>query len=195
MRLTENPQPTALETTPASPPGLTPSPLTVAAFVVALLALAGSLYLSLGLGLKACPLCFYQRTFVMAVVGVLGLGLLTNAGRVAALSVLALPSTIAALSVAGFHVYLELSGRLECPAGLFGLGTAPQQSLAVLSVLAVLVAVDGFCSRPVRGGWLLGVCLGVAFAVAAVRSSPPLPPAPSQPYETPPDTCRPPFAA
>lgn len=52
------------------------------AFVVATIALAGSLLLSLVLGLKACPLCFYQRTFIMSLVGVLGIGLLTGAGRV-----------------------------------------------------------------------------------------------------------------
>ena len=45
--------------------------------LVALLALAGSLWLSIGLKLKACPLCFYQRTFVMGVVAVLGIGILT----------------------------------------------------------------------------------------------------------------------
>src|SRR5260370_8662109 len=46
-----------------------------AALLVALIALAGSLWLSMGMGLKACPLCFYQRTFVMAPVAVLVFGL------------------------------------------------------------------------------------------------------------------------
>src|SRR5262249_42769858 len=50
-----------------------------AAFGVAVLALVGSLALSLGLGLRACPLCFYQRTFVMGVMAVLGMGLLMGA--------------------------------------------------------------------------------------------------------------------
>ncbi|QDV35571.1 disulfide bond formation protein B [Tautonia plasticadhaerens] len=42
------------------------------ALAIAASMLVGSLYLSVGLGLKACPLCLYERTFVM---GVLGVGL------------------------------------------------------------------------------------------------------------------------
>ena len=45
-----------------------------AATGLALVGTAGSLYLSLGMGLKACPLCFYQRTFVMAALAVLLVG-------------------------------------------------------------------------------------------------------------------------
>jgi len=44
----------------------------------AALALIGSLWLSVGMGLKACPLCLYQRTFVMGVVAVLGIGVMTG---------------------------------------------------------------------------------------------------------------------
>ena len=40
--------------------------------LVALLALAGSLWLSIGMKLKLVPLRFYQCTFVMGVVAVLG---------------------------------------------------------------------------------------------------------------------------
>src|SRR5438128_91889 len=40
-----------------------PRPWLVLALVVSLAALGGSLALSLGLNLRACPLCFYQRTF------------------------------------------------------------------------------------------------------------------------------------
>ena len=43
---------------------------------------AGSLYLSLGLGLIACPLCFYQRTFAFAVLGVLILGRIHPSPRI-----------------------------------------------------------------------------------------------------------------
>ena len=39
---------------------------TVAALIAAAISVAGSLYLSLGMGLIACPLCFYQRTFAFA---------------------------------------------------------------------------------------------------------------------------------
>src|SRR5258708_5578102 len=110
--------------------------------LVALLALAGSLWLSIGMKLKACPLWFYQRTFVMGVVAVLGIGLLSGQRHRSGLELLALPLAVAGFGVAIFHEYLELTGKLECPAGVMGIGAAPQQSLAVLIVLLVLVAVD-----------------------------------------------------
>ena len=40
-----------------------------------------------------------------------------------------------------FHDYLELAGKLECPAGIMGIGTAPQQSLTVLTGLLALVVL------------------------------------------------------
>ena len=45
------------------------------ALAVSVAALAGSLYLSMGMKLKACPLCLYERTFMMGLVGVLLIGL------------------------------------------------------------------------------------------------------------------------
>src|SRR5262249_45325113 len=113
-------------------PAAASAALVWAPLLVALVALAGSLWLSIGMKLKACPLCFYQRTFVMGVVAVLGIGLLTEQRHRAVLNLLALPLVVAGLGVAAFHVYLEMTGKLECPAGVMGVGTAPQQSRAVL---------------------------------------------------------------
>ncbi len=164
--------------------GVAASGWTWAALLLSLVALAGSLWLSIGMKLKACPFCFYQRTFVMSVVAVLVIGLLTGQRHRAVLNRLALPLVVAALGVAGFHVYLEVTGKLECPAGVLGLGTAPQQSLAALSRQVGeqhLAAVGA------------GVVLGLLLAWAAVASSPPMPPAPTQAYTTPLDICRPPF--
>src|SRR6516225_5027695 len=110
-------------------------------FLVALVALAGSLWLSIGMKLKACPFCFYQRTFVMGMVAVLGIGLLTGPRHRVVVNLLALPLAVGVLGVAVFHVYLELTGKLECPVGVIGIGTAPQQSLIVLIVLFTLVVV------------------------------------------------------
>jgi disulfide bond formation protein DsbB len=93
--------------------------------LVALVALAGSLWLSVGMGLKACALCFYQRTFVMGVVAVLGIGLLTGVRHRVVLNLLAMPLAVAGVGVAAFHVFLELTGKLECPSGVLGIGTAP----------------------------------------------------------------------
>jgi hypothetical protein len=165
--------------------------------VVALVALAGSLWLSMGMKLKACPLCFYQRTFVMGVIAVLGVGLLTGPRHRAVLNVLTLPLVVGAFGVAVFHVYLELTGKLECPAGVLGIGTAPQQSLAVLIVLLALVAVgvarSGQVGEPHRAVAGAAVVLGLLLAWGAVASSPHMPPAPTQAYTTPLDICRPPF--
>src|SRR5919199_714734 len=105
---------------PSPEAGAVASPWLWAALAVALAGLAGSLFLSLGMGLKACPLCFYQRAFMMSLVAVLGMGLLTGAGQSGRLGLLSVPLATAGLGVALFHVSLELAGRLECPQGLFG---------------------------------------------------------------------------
>jgi hypothetical protein len=83
-----------------------------APFAIALLMLIGSLYLSIAMGLKACPLCLYQRTLVMGVVGVLGIGLMfrLSAGP-DSLGLLTLPLAVAGFGLAAFHVYLEQSAR------------------------------------------------------------------------------------
>jgi disulfide bond formation protein DsbB len=179
-------------------------------FLVAVVALLGSLWLSVGMdlkvgdqtwrigkGLKACPLCFYQRTFVMGVVAVLAVGLLTGPRHRGVLNLLTLPLVLGGLGVAVFHVYLELTGKLECPAGVLGLGTAPQQSLAALTVLLVLVGIG--LARSGRAGearWPAAVCgavLGLLLAVAALVSAPPMPPTPTKAYAPPFDMCRPPY--
>jgi disulfide bond formation protein DsbB len=91
--------------TPA--PGPRASRWAWAALAASAAGLAGSLSLSWGLALKACPLCFYQRAFVMGLVAVLGTGLLVRAARPERLSLLALPLAVAGLGVALFHVGLE----------------------------------------------------------------------------------------
>jgi disulfide bond formation protein DsbB len=181
----------------SSSPKAVPLSLVWPSLLVALLALAGSLWLSIGMKLKACPLCFYQRTFVMGVVAVLGIGVLTGRRHRAVLNLLALPLAVAGFGVAVFHEYLELTGKLECPAGVMGIGTAPQQSLAILIALLTLVAVGevrsgkvGEAHPPAEGA---AVVLGLLLAWAAVASSPPIPPAPVKAYSIPLDICRPPF--
>jgi disulfide bond formation protein DsbB len=180
-------------------PNSVPLSLVWPPFLVALVALAGSLWLSVGMGLKACPLCFYQRTFVMGVVAVLGIGVLAGQRHRGVLNLLALPLTVAGFGVAAFHVFLELTGKLECPAGVMGIGTSPQQSLAALSVLLVLV-VAGVVGSGKVGDFhplaaLAAVVLGVLLAWGSVVSSPPMPAAPTKAHETPLDICRPPFRA
>jgi disulfide bond formation protein DsbB len=181
----------------ASSQAAAPLSLVWPSLLVALAALAGSLWLSIGMKLKACPLCFYQRTFVMGVVAVLGIGVLTGQRHRAVLNLLALPLAVAGLGVAAFHVYLELTGKLECPAGVLGIGTSPQQSFVVLAVLLALIVVGVVRSGMVGEAHLpavgAAVVLGLLLAWSAVASSPPMPPTPTQAYTTPLDICRPPF--
>lgn len=138
-------------------------------------ACAGSLYLSLGLGLKACPLCFYQRTFAFALVAVLLVGL--SAGLRGKLNLLALPLAVAGLGVAAFHVSLVETGKLECPAGIAGLGTAPHQSLAafVLVLLPILYGVvvgsRAECLKPLP--LLIGLAVGGAAVYGSISANPP----------------------
>jgi disulfide bond formation protein DsbB len=175
---------------PVAPPTVpAPGEWAVVNFFVAILALAGSLYLSLGMGLKACPLCLYQRTFVMGVVGVLGVGLLAKVKPVGSLALLSLPLAVAGFTVGVFHVYLEYIGKLECPPGIGGMGSAPQQALVIQALLFLLLLVDAVRTRGLLPA-LGSVLLGAVFAVAAIRSAPPAPPTPYPPPAL--DGCRPP---
>jgi disulfide bond formation protein DsbB len=157
------------------------------AMLVSLAALAGSLYLTIGMNLKACPLCLYQRTFVMGVVAVLAVGLLIKDLRPGALSLLALPLAVGALVVAGWHEYLEQTGALECPHGVLGYGTAPQQSLVVLAALTALLILDQL--RPGRWLGVLATCvLGVLLAYGGIKSALPAIPNYNLPVDE--DMCR-----
>lgn len=172
----------------------------LAALLFAAVGVAGSLYLSLGRGLRACPLCFYQRSFVMATLAVLVVGAAADRTRTGLYCLVSLPLALAGWGVAAFHEYLVLTGVLECPKGLLGIGTAPAQSLAILTVVsAALVGgawpsrVDGKRRAVVFCG---SVVLGLLLAAGAIASSPPLPPAPTAPYDLakqPLDMCRPPY--
>jgi disulfide bond formation protein DsbB len=186
----------AFERTPASESRSAASVWTIAALLVALGGLAGSLYLSLGLGLRACPLCFYQRTFMMSVAAVLGVGLVFGAAGPARLGLLALPLALGGLGVAIFHVSLEMRGALECPAGVFGLGTAPQQSLAFFALLSLLLiaAMVAPQASPRAGAAELTAALvvGAGLAFASCVANPPPPPPPATADAQPRDICWPP---
>lgn len=174
-----------------------------AAITFAAIGTCGSVFLSIGLGLKACPLCFYQRSFVMAVLVVLGLGRFLEPSRPGLFSLLAVPLTWAGLGVAAFHEYLVLTEVLECPPALFGIGTAPAQSLAVFIAMTIAITAGAWCGRhesPRQRACtlFLAVMLGAVLEGACVKSSPPLPPVPTAAYDPvkqPLDTCRRPFDA
>ena len=167
--------------------------------LIAICCVAGSLasiWLSVGMNLKACPLCLYQRTFLLSATAVLLLGLTTEFRSSRALPLLALPLITGGLGVAAFHEYLELTGKLECPKGIFDLGTAPQQSLALFIIVLLLLLIsllrgDGANSLRIISGLILGLLL----AGATIKSAPPMPPTPTKAYDQPLDVCRPPYRA
>jgi disulfide bond formation protein DsbB len=177
-------------------------PFALIALLVSAGAVAGSLYLSLEMNLKACTLCFYQRAFACGLVGVLATGVLTFRDQGAKLCMVALPLAIAGLGVAGFHVWLGWTGwprqaadwYLACPAGIEGIGTAPQQSFAAFALLTavLLIGALGEVSASGRGGFalFLALVLGAGGAYASIAANPrmadpkPLP-------ATPLDTCQP----
>ncbi|MBI5761439.1 MAG: disulfide bond formation protein B [Planctomycetales bacterium] len=169
------------------------------ALLLAFVGTAGSLYLSLGMGLKACPLCFYQRTFAMVVLATLGIGLVVEPGRAGFLCLLSLPSAVAGLGVAAFHEYLVLTNVLECPQALLGFGTAPVQSLTLFATLAIIVSAgarSGRAESSRQSTTMLASAFGVGLLLAwlSVKSAPPIPPAPAAPYDSvkqPLDMCRP----
>ena len=148
------------------------------ALIAALAGSTGSVFLSLGLGLVACPLCFYQRSFMLGALGVL---VTTRLARdlvpAGAACLLVLPLVAGGLGVALFHVGLELTGRLECPDGIFGLGSAPAQSLGAFVLLATLLVPAAVAAGGARAALrtVAAVALGVLLAVASVASAPPLP--------------------
>jgi len=189
---------------PGIPVGLPPKPTsglsiwTWASLAIALATSAGSVWLSIGMKLKACPLCFYQRSFVLGIAVVLIMGIITRAYRGVALGLLVAPMAFGGLLVAGMHVTLEMTGKLECPEGVLGMGSAPLQSLIAFVLLSGLVATEA------TGGWtvwkslvplVVAGVLGLAIGQACLMSAPPLPPAPTKAYDSPPDICRPPFKA
>lgn len=193
----------ALENNSMSPAAKCATRWLLAATVVAAVGTFGSVLLSIGLGLKACPLCFYQRSFVMAELAVLVLGGSLERSRSGLICLLSVPLAFAGFGVAAFHEYLVLTGVLECPQALFGIGSAPAQSLAVFIALAATTCLGAWHGRheTQRQGpstLVSTALLGCLMAGACILSSPPLPPVPAAAYDAvkqPLDTCRRPFGA
>ena len=207
MQPTGRPAPQYLA--PPAPAGTSTIAWTVLALIAALVASLGSAALSLDLppvtigdqqvtltrNLKACPLCFYQRTFAFGTLGVLFIGLLTKARRTGAIGVIALPLAIAGVGIAGWHAWLEYDGKLECPKGLLEIGTAPQQSLAALGILTLLLLADSVRNTAGESYGvptvLMALILGGAMAFGCIKTMPPVATPPKEAYEKPPDGCRP----
>ena len=98
--------------------------------LVALVATAGSLYFSLGLGLVPCELCWYQRILMYPLVLVLGVAAIENRRRV---FLTALPLSALGTVVAAYHSWLQVSDTTgTCSVG--GGCSAIQYQVAGLSI-------------------------------------------------------------
>jgi hypothetical protein len=174
--MTDAPVPTA------SPPSDLKSLWLPLALIVSIVGVAGSLYLSLGMDLKACPLCFYQRAFIMSVAAILGFGLtLPNFPKVALTPLVLAPAT-AGTWIAIRHVLLDWTGVLECPIGVTGVLVAPQESLVVYTLLMILLFVDLFHQRRYLSHGLGALMIGIVLGNLCMRSTPPAK-EPTAPYD------------
>ena len=187
--------------TPAPPPAPEPAPdlkslWARAALFMAAVGVLGSLHLSLGMDppLKACPLCYYQRSFIMATAAILLLGMILPGVPAAAVTVFALAPAFAGAYIAGQHAWMVSQGDLECPMGVTGRLVAPVESLIVFALLMIFLLGDLYH----RGTYIVqgagALLLGYLFATTGIRATSPMP-MPTTPYGEKDvlDICRKPF--
>ena len=111
--------------------------------LVAVVATAGSLYLSLGLGLIPCELCWYQRILMYPLVVVLGVATLEdNPGVYRS----ALPLSLLGIVVAAYHSFVQVTAdQTTCTVGSCGLIQYRMLGLTIpnLSLVAfVLISIS-----------------------------------------------------
>lgn len=126
------------------------------AFFVALVAMAGSLYLSDGVGLLPCKLCWFQRIAMYPLVLVLGVGLLRGDAGVWRF---ALPLPLVGLLISGYHVALQYQPSLD----LISCGAGGECSVRYLLVF-------GFVSIPVMAGGAFLLITALLLAVRTVQT-------------------------
>ncbi|MDH3271231.1 MAG: disulfide oxidoreductase [Gemmatimonadota bacterium] len=90
--------------------GRQPFALAAFAWIVATIATLGSLYLSDGLGLEPCKLCWYQRIAMYPLVLVLGIALLR---RDADVWKTAVPLALVGAGVSAYHVAVQFIPGVE----------------------------------------------------------------------------------
>ncbi len=128
--------------------------LPYAAWLIALVAMVGSLFFSEVMELPPCVLCWYQRIAMYPLVLIIGTGILTEDSR---WKIYALPLTIIGLGIAVYHNLLYYGILPEsvspCVEGisctsrqieLFGFITIPLMALTAF----ILVALCIFLYRP-----------------------------------------------
>lgn len=127
------------------------------AWGVSLLATLGSLYLSDGIGLLPCKLCWFQRIGMYPLVVVLGVALWRRDGEVWKT---ALPLCVLGGLVSAYHVVVQYRPDLEvlaCSATapcsvrylqVYGFITIPVMAGSAFLLVAATVAVHGWLRRP-----------------------------------------------
>jgi len=124
-----------------------PRALLVAAMLIATVATAGSLYLSLGLGLIPCELCWYQRILMYPLVIVIGTALVEGRETVYRTVI---PLAMVGTAIAAYHSYIQIyPSASSCTVGcsavqytVFGLTIPNLSLLAFVSVLLVMVVLQ-----------------------------------------------------
>lgn len=123
---------------------------------LAAIATAGSLYVSLGLGLVPCELCWYQRILMYPLVVVLGVATVDRRRDVYRT---ALPLSVSGLLIAAYHSSLQLTVTTcgfsgDCAAvqlRVLGL-TVPNLSLITFALITGVMAVLAYESRTASAG-------------------------------------------
>ena len=127
-------------------------PWTLAAWVVALVATLGALFIGEVMGMMPCLLCWYQRIFMFPLALILGMAAFAEDRRGA---VYALPLALGGAAMAGYHSAL-IAGWVPqwwvpCGAGpscseqnleILGGIQIPWLSLAAFIAIAILLVID-----------------------------------------------------
>src|SRR5687767_14183918 len=124
------------------------------------------------MGLRACPLCFCQRAFVMSAAAVLAFGMFMPGVPTAAVTVLALAPAAAGFGIAAHHTYLVATGFLLCPPGVSGYFSAPAESLMMFVFLLVFLLGDLFHRKKYVMQGLGAVLLGYVFYTTCFKGTP-----------------------
>lgn len=114
--------------------------------LVALVATAGSLYLSVGMGLVPCELCWYQRTLMYPLVVVFGVALVERRPGVYRT---VLPLSALGTGLAAYHSWLQVAAAGRCTFG----GCAAVQ-LRVVGLTVPNLSLVAFLAVTATAGWL-----------------------------------------
>jgi len=138
-------------------------PILGAAWLVASLATAGSLYLSDVAGLAPCLLCWYQRIAMYPLVLLLGVAALVGDRRIWRY---VLPISLTGLAISIYHVTIQYQptlGVVSCSAEapctarylhVYGFVSIPVMAGAAFLLVSALVALVGLAPSPVEGSEL-----------------------------------------